>query len=125
MKTIEKNEIYEKPKMVFVTTELFENVADECWAKPSLYCLVDPTDEDGCGNTKYADLVNLPLSSNGNGCNNNTKNALKQYLRDNYGPGQGRQHYLTEDDIATIMNSGGGNEGTPLKESQFIDQVRS
>lgn len=118
-----KSEIYEKPRMIFVTTELFENVASECWAKPNLYCLVDPTDEDGCGNTKYADLVNCTIT--GNGCNNNTKEALKNYLRATYGAGSGNPHYLTEDDITTIMSSGGGNEGTALKESQYIDQVRS
>ena len=51
-----KKETYESPKMVFIKTELYENVAAECWAKPSLYCLVDPTDDDNCGgNMKYAD----------------------------------------------------------------------
>ncbi len=118
-----KTETYESPKMNFVKTELFENVAAECWAKPSLYCLVDPTDEDGCGNAKYADLADCVIS--GNGCNNNTKNQLKDYLRATYGEANGRTHFLTEQDITTIMNSGGGNEGTSLSESQYIDQVRS
>lgn len=117
-----KKETYESPKMVFVKTELYENVASECWAKPSLYCLVDPTDEDGCGNTKYVDLANCVITSGG--CNKNTKDQLKDYLRLTYGPGTG-SHYLTEDDITMIMNSGGGNEGTALSESQYIDQVRS
>lgn len=117
-----KENSYESPKMTFVKTELFEDVAAECWAKPSLYCLVDPTDEDKCGHTKYADLVNCTI--NNGGCNNNTKNAVKDYLRETFGPGTGA-HYLTEDDITTIMQSGQGNEGTALKESQYIDQVRS
>lgn len=117
-----KTETYESPKMIFVKTELFENVAGECWAKPSQYCLVDPTDEDGCGNAKYADLVNCSITAGG--CNNNTKEALKDYLRLTYGANTGN-HYLTEQDIETIMNSGGGNQGTALKESQWIDQVRS
>ena len=117
-----KKETYESPKMVFIKTELYENVAAECWAKPSLYCLVDPTDEDGCGYTKYADLADCTIE--GNGCNNNTKSQLKDYLRTTYGQGTG-SHFLTEEDITAIMNSGGGNEGTPLKESQYIDQVRS
>ena len=117
-----KTETYESPKMNFVKTELFENVAAECWAKPSLYCLVDPTDEDGCGKTKYADLADCPIE--GNGCNNNTKNQLKDYLNATYGQGTGA-HWLTEKDITTIMNSGGGNEGTSLHKSQYIDQVRS
>ncbi len=118
-----KKETYESPKMVFVKTELYENVAAECWAKPSLYCLTDPTDEDGCGYTKYADLAGFPVQSNG--CNNNTKNALREYLRDTYGPNSGNTHYLTEQDIDKIMASGGGNDGTPLSESDYIDQVRS
>ena len=117
-----KTETYESPKMNFVKTELFENVAAECWAKPSLYCLVDPTDEDSCGSAKYADLVNCTIE--GNGCNSNTKNQLKDYLKYTYGP-ETNTHYLTEDDITTIMQSGGGNEGTALHESQYIDQVRS
>ena len=117
-----KTETYESPKMNFVKTELFENVAAECWAKPSLYCLVDPTDEDGCGNAKYADLADCVIS--GNGCNDKTKNQLKEYLQRTFGPGTGT-HFLAEQDITTIMNSGGGNEGTSLHESQYIDQVRS
>lgn len=120
-------ETYESPKMVFVRTELCENVADKCWAKPSLYCLVDPSDEDGCGNTKYADLAAFPIQSNG--CNDSTKSSLKDYLRETYGMnseyGIREGHYLTDDDITIIMKSGGGNDGTPLKESQYIDQVRS
>lgn len=60
----------------------------------------------------------------GNGCNNNTKNQLKDYLNATYGQRTGT-HWLTEQDITTIMNSGGGNEGTALQESQYIDQVRS
>ncbi|MFQ6793980.1 MAG: hypothetical protein ACLRT4_14560 [Thomasclavelia sp.] len=118
-----KENVYESPEMAFVSTELFEDVAAECWAKPSLYCLVDPTDEDDCGNVKYADLANCTI--NENGCNNNTKNALKKYLYNTFGPNTGNSHYLTEMDISTIMSSGGGNEGTALKESQYIDQVRS
>ena len=31
-----KKETYESPKMVFIKTELYENVAAECWAKPSI-----------------------------------------------------------------------------------------
>lgn len=118
-----KTETYESPKMNFVKTELFENVAAECWAKPSLYCLVDPTDEDSCGNTKYADLANCTIE--GNGCNDKTKTQLKDYLRETYGEANGRTHFLTEDDITKIMVSGGGNEGTALNESEWIDQVRS
>ena len=118
-----KTTTYETPKMSFVETELFENVAAQCWAKPSLYRLVDPTDEDNCGNAKYADLIGF--TSEGNGCNNSMKTALKDYLRLTYGQNSGNSHYLTENDIQTIMDSGGGNEGTSLKESQYIEQIRS
>ena len=118
-----KENVYESPEMTFVSTELFEDVAAECWAKPSLYCLVDPTDEDGCGNAKYADLANFTITSNG--CNDTTINELKKYLTQTFGPGEGRTHYLTADDINTILKSGGGNSGQPLHESQYIDQVRS
>lgn len=52
------------------------------------------------------------------------KQQLKDYLHHTYGSGTGT-HYLTENDITTIMTSGGGNEGTSLHESQYIDQVRS
>lgn len=132
-----KTSIYESPKMVFAKTELFENVAAECWANPSLYCLVDPTDEDkelgnNC-NLKYADLANFTTTSNG--CNNTMKEAVKKYLKDNYGPdsdfGKTNGHYLTggstgdQGDIEMIMASGGGNEGTSLKTSQYIWKVRS
>lgn len=120
-----KKETYESPKMVFIKTELYENVAAECWAKPSLYCLVDPTDDDNCGgNMKYADLAGFPIESQ-NGCNKETKAALKGYLKEIYGPNSGNGHFLSDDDITMIMNSGGGNEGTSLHESQYIDQVRS
>ncbi|WP_300627019.1 hypothetical protein [uncultured Thomasclavelia sp.] len=118
-----KENSYESPRMTFVKTELFEDVAAECWAKPSLYCLVDPTDEDECGHAKYADLINCTIE--GNGCNNNTKKQLVDYLTKTYGPASGKTHYLTPNDINTIMASGGGNDGTSLSESQYIDQVRS
>lgn len=111
---------YESPKMVFTKTELFENVAAECWAKPSLYCLVDPTDEDDCGRANYADLADFTATSNG--CNEKMKNAVKQHLESHYGTGD---HHLTESDITTIMDSGGGNMGTPLKTSEYIIKVRS
>lgn len=111
---------YESPKMVFTKTELFENVAARCWAQPSLYCLVDPTDEDDCNRANYADLADFTATSNG--CNAKMKDQVKQYLRDNYGTGA---HHLTESDITIIMKSGGGNEGTSLQTSQYIIKVRS
>lgn len=116
-----ENNKYERPKMFFVKTELFENVANECWANPSLYCLIDPTDEDECGHANYADLASFMGSANG--CNQKMKEAVQSYLVQNYGTGTG--HYLTDQDIYDIMSSGGGNMGTPLKESKYIQKVRS
>lgn len=129
---------YESPKMVFTRTELFENVAEECWANPSLYCLVDPTDEDenagkNC-NLQYADLVGFAGKANGNGCNDKMKKSVSDYLILNYGPSSEfakTGHWLTGSytepgtDIYTIMESGGGNLGTPLKTSDYIHKVRS
>ncbi len=118
-----KKTTYESPTAVFVKTELFENVADQCWANARLYCLIDPTDEDGCGNTRYADLANFVPSQTG--CNADTIAEIKNYLWQNYGSGAHIGHYLTEDDIDKIMKSGGGNDGQPLKSSPYIQKVRS
>ena len=112
---------YESPKMVFVKTQLFENVADECWANPSLYYLIDPTDEDNCGKADYVDLGGITTTNNG--CNQKMKNVVQNYLIQNYGTGTG--HYLTNEDIDEIMSSGGGNMGTALKTSKYIQKVRS
>lgn len=129
---MKKNKTYETPKLTFVQTELFENVAAECWANPSLYCLKDPTDDDNCGfpggidadaEMMYADLA--AYNSGLTGCNADQMEYLKNYLAEMYGQKSGRAHYLTSDDIATIMKSGGGNDGTPLKESSYIYKVRS
>ena len=116
---------YESPELVFTKTELFENVAEQCWANASLYCLVDPSDEDGCNDSMlYADLKNFVPK--GNGCNANMMNEIRAYLLSNYGEGKtGKDHYLTDDDINTIFKSGGGNDGTPLKTSEYIIKVRS
>lgn len=117
---------YKKPKMTFMQTQMFESVAAECWANASLYCLVDPTDDDGCGgknvNMQYADLADFTTTSSG--CNKDMKDLVMNYLKTTYGPGTG-DHYLTDADINTIMSSGGGNMGTSLKTSQYIIQVRS
>lgn len=129
---MKKNVTYESPKLTFVKTELFENVAAECWAKPSLYCLEDPTDEDDClrkdqdthGIMSYADLADYSIETNG--CNDTQKTAVKNYLTTHYGTTtETRGHYLTDADITTIMSSGGGNMGTSLTTSEWIHKVRS
>ena len=112
---------YASPRMVFVRTQLFETVANECWANPALYCLVDPTDEDACGNAAYADLG--AFGEIANGCNQKMKDAVWQYLTTHFGTGTG--HHLTDEEIYEIMNSGGGNMGTALKTSSYIQRVRS
>lgn len=130
-----KREVYEKPVVTFVETELFEDVAAECWAKPSLYLLVDPTDE--CedwykehggryySDANYADLKDF-TSTNG-GCNKEMKDNVQNYLKEHYGSttATGTHHYLTDEDITRIMSSGGGNMGTSLRTSEYIQQVRS
>lgn len=126
---------YESPDLVFVETELFEDVAAECWANPSLYMLVDPTDEDkseggSCmssnGNMRYVDLVGFKDSTNGNGCNGSMKGKVESYVLNHYGKAtEKRGHYMTESDIKTVMASGGGNDGTSLKDSNYVFKVRS
>ncbi|MBQ7432695.1 MAG: hypothetical protein IJV50_04420 [Lachnospiraceae bacterium] len=118
-----KKTTYESPTAVFVKTELFENVADQCWANARLYCLVDPSDEENLGNTRYADLANFVPSQTG--CNADTIEEIKNYLRQNYGYGARTGSYLTENDISTIIKSGGGSDGQPLKTSKYIQKVRS
>lgn len=121
---------YASPKMAFVKAELFEQVAAQCWAEASLYCLVDPTDDDNCGspyfNMQYADLKDY--ATPGGGCNATQINAIRQYLLNTYGEGTKNQrdgHYLTNTDIDTIFASGGGNSGQALQASQYIVKVRS
>lgn len=126
-----KKEMYEKPQLTFVETELFEDVTPECWANPSLYCLVDPTDEckdipgPYTSDNNYADLGGFKATANG--CNANMKSKVVTYLKEHYGSPEktGKPHYLSDEDIDTILASGGGNDGTSLKESIYIKQVRS
>lgn len=129
-----KKAMYKKPVVSFVETELFEDVTAECWANPHLYCLVDPYDE--CQDTvpagqkyisdaNYADLVGFTATNNG--CNATMKDQVQAYLKANYGPAAAgaKPHYLTDEEIDTIMSSGGGNMGTSLKTSEYIVKVRS
>lgn len=130
---MKKNETYVSPKLTFVKTELFENVAAECWANPTLYCLEDPTDDDKCGfpgltedqasmKMRYADLKDYPTTTNG--CNKTQIDGVKTYLRTTYGPGTGA-HYLTDKDIDTIFASSGTTDAQNLNAQGFIHQVRS
>lgn len=100
---------YESPKLKFEELQLFENVAEKCWADPNQYILIDPTTKDSSFN-----LSGLPIK---NGCNDIQKQNIIDHLKktDEYKLGT-----LTDDDIDTILDSGGGNMGTPLKTSQYI-----
>lgn len=120
---------YESPKLLFNELETFEDIAAECWAKPSLYKLVDPDLVDGSSQASY-DLAGFTTTNNG--CNPTMKDKVIEYLKETDGwykdgvdSGTTSNPTLSDEDINIIMSSGGGNMGTSLKTSPYIIKVRS